>query len=168
LEVLVIKKIFLRSLFFFDLIFLDQTLKFFVVGNLSEGSPKIILIKNLLIVTYKKNVGIAFGLFSNLNKYVIVFFILFIIFLFIVFIFKINIKNCSKNSFILILAGAGSNLLDRLIRNFVVDYIELSFFPYIFNLADIYIVFGFSLMVYFFIFKSKKLQKTNRKRVKWY
>lgn len=145
--------------------FLDQAIKFWVTENLMESSPKILLIKNFLIVTYKKNIGIAFGLFSNLNKYVIVFFILFIIFLFIVFIFKVNIKNCSKNFFILILAGTGSNLLDRLIRNFVVDYIELSFFPYIFNLADVYIVFGFSLMTYFFIFKNKK---TNRKRVKWY
>lgn len=166
MEVLVIKKIFLRSLFFFDLIFLDQTLKFFVVGNLSEDLPKIIFIKNFLSITYKENTGIAFGLLGKLNKYVILLFILFIIFLFTIFILKTNIASNSKNFFVLILAGAVSNLLDRFIRNFVVDYIEISFFPYVFNLADVYIVFGFSLLAYFFIFKNKIQQKNSRKRVK--
>lgn len=155
----IIKKSFFKLLIFFSLIFLDQAVKFWVTKKLVKSSSKILLIKDFLSITYKKNIGIAFGLFSDLNKYVIIIFILFIIFLFVLFILKTNIASYSKNSFVLILAGTVSNLLDRLVRNFVVDYIEVLFFPYIFNLADVYIVFGFSLLAYFFIFKNKRVQK---------
>ena len=62
------------------------------------------------------------------------------------------IKNYSqKNIFLifslsLIVVGAMSNLLDRLIFGYVIDFI--SFFNYsIFNLADVYIVGGVGLIL---------------------
>jgi signal peptidase II len=57
----------------------------------------------------------------------------------------------------LIIIGAASNLLDRLIFGYVIDF--LSFFDYsIFNLADAYIVGGVALICFAeFILKKKKI-----------
>lgn len=129
-------------LLFFCLIFSDQIFKSFVAKYLFNNGSKIILISNFLNLTYAENTGIAFSMLKNLNKYIIVFLVLFVIFLSILFIFKKSFNNNSKNAFIFILAGATSNLLDRLLKGFVIDYIELSLFPSIFNLADIYIILG--------------------------
>jgi signal peptidase II len=46
------------------------------------------------------------------------------------------------------LGGAGSNLLDRLRRGGVVDFIDLGFWP-VFNLADVAIVAGVLVSVFF-------------------
>ena len=49
----------------------------------------------------------------------------------------------------LVLAGGISTLIDRLARGFIVDYIDINpmfQFP-IFNIADIYIVFGWIILV---------------------
>jgi signal peptidase II len=44
------------------------------------------------------------------------------------------------------LGGAGGNVLDRIYRNGVVDYIDVGFWP-VFNLADVAIVLGVALTV---------------------
>ncbi len=45
------------------------------------------------------------------------------------------------------LGGAMGNLVDRLVRGFVVDFIDIGFWP-IFNLADISIVLGVVILAY--------------------
>jgi signal peptidase II len=46
----------------------------------------------------------------------------------------------------LALGGATGNLLDRLLRGHVVDFIEIGFWP-VFNIADVGIVAGLGLML---------------------
>jgi signal peptidase II len=76
-------------------------------------------------------------------------------------IFWLLVKNYQRKNYFLIfclsliVAGALSNLADRLMFGYVVDFI--SFFDYsIFNLSDVYIVAGVGLILIFEIFYSKK------------
>jgi signal peptidase II len=55
----------------------------------------------------------------------------------------------------LILAGGIGNFNDRIIYGFVIDFIDISFNPYIFNLADSYVTIG--ILIY--IIKSLFLKK---------
>lgn len=83
-----------------------------------------------------------------------------------------QISNCKKTSFsflrlefcnlsgiwnlyfvILIISGAVSNLLDRLIFGCVIDFIDLRFWP-VFNLADIFICLG-AIIIILKLFKNK-------------
>jgi signal peptidase II len=130
------RKIILSILFSIALIASDQALKYLI--RLNGGF-------------YICNKDLAFGLPFSL---IIILIILAIIVLFFkIKKLKINklIENCKLKienlnrilflSIILILAGALSNIIDRLLYGCVIDFIDLKFWP-IFNLADIYITVG--------------------------
>ena len=57
----------------------------------------------------------------------------------------------------LLLAGAAGNFIDRITRNYVVDffYFEWINFP-IFNVADIYVTCSIVLLLIFFLFVYKE------------
>ena len=69
-------------------------------------------------------------------------------------------KNAlEKSAYFIIIIGALSNILDRLINTFVVDFILLryeSFYWPAFNLADIYITIGIIMLIISFL-NNKKL-----------
>lgn len=54
---------------------------------------------------------------------------------------------------IIILAGAISNIIDRLFFGCVIDFIDLKFWP-VFNLADIFITIGAIMLIYSLAFKK--------------
>ena len=109
------------------------------------------------------NYGIAFGLFAGiLPIWLIVIITLTIVFFLVSFIF-INSTQIEKWGFLLILAGAISNLIDRIIHKYVLDFIYLhykDFYWPAFNFADIYITLGVLLIVY----QSYKNLKINLKK----
>lgn len=77
-----------------------------------------------------RNRGIAFSILSDINP------------IFIAIILLILIKYFSKNIwFGLIIGGGASNLIDRIRLGYVVDFIDLKFWP-VFNLADVFITVG--------------------------
>ena len=68
-----------------------------------------------------------------------------------------------KTAYSLILAGGITNLIDRLFRGFVVDYIdinELFYYP-VFNLADICIIVGILVVIVTIVIKTLQKQEQN-------
>lgn len=93
---------------------------------------------------YICNKGIAFGI--DIPEKLIWTLSLIVIFSFIILLFR---KTLRKKPFLLalILAGALSNLIDRLYFSCVIDFIDLKFWP-VFNLADIYITVSVIMLLY--------------------
>ena len=54
---------------------------------------------------------------------------------------------------VLVLAGGVGNLIDRIFRGVVVDFMlfEFSWFPFVFNVADIFVVVGGVLIILYLI-----------------
>ncbi len=125
---------------------LDQITKYLISINY-----KYILNKEFILFTidFVKNYGAAFNIFSGsrilLSTVSIVFSIL--------LIYLILINNIHKTidllSYSFILGGTLGNGLDRILKGYVVDFINFKFinFP-IFNIADISINIGFLFVIY--------------------
>ena len=150
-----------KLLVIFVLIILDFITKKIVFNYLSLNSFKEIL--PVLDLAHIHNYGISFGLFSGtFPSWVIILFTSVITIVIIYFMIQASNK-VEKWGLTLIIAGAISNILDRLINNYVLDFIYLhykDFYWPAFNFADIYITFGV-LMIFFQIFKEfkKKIAK---------
>lgn len=146
------------------LLLIDQITKFII----SRTNYTINIIEGVLQFTFAKNTGGAFSLAQN-NLWGIIItnsIVLGIVIRFMIIQFdKMNRTTKLCGSFIL--AGGISNLLDRIIRGYVVDFIDITpifKFP-IFNIADIYIVVGWIVFVILTIKYtiSKNNFKTNEK-----
>ena len=142
-----------------SLITLDQVSKAWIYKNFEVFQS--VEVFYFLNFTFVKNYGFAFSLLNdaslNLNALigVLIFFICLYLAYFI--FFKIHQGSLLKNqmlSFSLILAGGLGNLLDRLMYGYVIDFIDITFNPYVFNLADSYVTIGLIMYVIFSL-KSK-------------
>ncbi len=134
----------------FLLILFDQTTKYLVSSLLLDNS--LIIIKNFLKFTYVENVGAAFGILKGNIVFLI------IISLFLIYYIIKEIKNNKDNNIIyaysLVLSGALGNLIDRIFRGYVIDFISFTFFKRdmaVFNIADSYITIGVFLLIFFMI-----------------
>lgn len=137
------------------IVIIDQVIKYFVVGNLQSGD-NIQFIGNLLTLTYVENRGAVFGIMQNMSwLFAIITVIMIAIFFYIIVKKKITNK-LFISGVILVIGGGIGNLIDRLFRGFVVDYLQLSFFPPVCNFADYCITIGAVLMVIFVLFFSEK------------
>ena len=132
---------------------LDQFTKYLIFYN-----NKIFINKDFILfkLDFVKNYGAAFNIFSG-NRI----FLSFISILFSIILIYLILRNIASNSldlysYTFILGGTLGNGLDRIIKGFVVDFINLNIinFP-VFNIADISINIGFILLFYS-IFKNKK------------
>ena len=125
------------------IISIDQIIKFYIIKNIYNSS--IVVLDDILNFSYVENTGGAFGIASNS---IFIFVVVNIIVITLITKFVIYKKN-EISLFILInlgliLAGGIGNLIDRVFRGFVVDYIDISpliKYP-VFNLADICVVIG--------------------------
>jgi len=104
------------------------------------------------------NPGIAFGIILP-QILILVFYILIILFLVWFLVSAYQRRKFGQAFFLsLIIAGAFSNLFDRLGRGYVVDYFDLKYYS-VFNLADAMIVIGVVGLIYLFRDQSKKLDR---------
>lgn len=144
---------------FFIIVFVavDQILKYVVSANLKHAED-IMIIPNLLSLTYVENRGAAFGMLQNRRWFFVVFAVAMIAF----FVYLIRYKNFNDKMFLiaatLIISGGIGNLIDRLFLGYVVDYIKLSFFSPVCNFADYCITFGTVILVIYVMFFYKDVK----------
>lgn len=137
---------------FFLLLILDRIFKIILMNNLLNN----IGIKNILFFEFYKNYNLAFGI--NLNNYIIIIFsIIFFILLIYLFYDKKRI-----NGFLFIGIGFISNIFDRIIYGYVIDYINILNIN-VFNLSDLFIITGVIILL-INLLKNDKQNKINSNR----
>lgn len=146
------------------LLCIDQISKILVV-NLLTKTNSITIIKNFFYLTYINNDGAAFSILVGKRIFLILIAVLVIVML-IRYIKKNNIQNkLELVSLALIIGGSLGNLMDRLVRGYVIDFLDFKLFNYnfpIFNLADTFIVIGVFLLLLKEIRKENNLDSRNK------
>jgi signal peptidase II len=79
--------------------------------------------------------------------------LLFITLVFLIFKTGLASKESLNIPIILVLSGVISNLVDRLLRGGVIDFIDVKIWP-VFNLADIFITLGLVWLCFVFLFRK--------------
>lgn len=138
----------------------DQLSKFLVLKNIAYGQ-RAILIKNFLYLTNISNTGTLFGMFTGNNW---IFVLITIIALFAIGYFFFKTKEQQVQIVLALVFGAAvGNLIDRLVFGSVVDFIRISFYPAVFNIADSTITVCIVWLVVYFINKESKDKKKAKK-----
>ena len=143
-----VKKEFLPIIIIIILIMLDQLAKVLISNMLYNNS--IFVIKGILKLTYIENTGGAFGIGEN-STFIFIIINIIIISILIGFLIKkiskIDITDIVSIS--MVISGGIGNLIDRIFRGYVIDYIDITpIFKYpVFNFADILIVVGVLILI---------------------
>lgn len=146
------------------LLLVDQVTKIMAIGH--QGT----LIPGLLDISLVENRGGTFGVGQNSTFTFIVTTIIVIgIILRFMMVRKEELDFKTGFALSMIIAGGIGNLIDRLLRGYVVDFIDFSkWIPFpVFNLADCFVVIGiFLLLIFFGIYtyqkrKGKEEEKLN-------
>lgn len=146
---------------FSGLFTIDRLIKVFLLNFLQENQLNSFRLNNFFEVTLVWNKGVSYGLFpqqSYAGQLIIIFFSFIICVWIAKFITNSDIRYRSL-TLILILAGASSNMIDRLIYGAVADFFHFeiaTYSWYVFNIADIYIVSGLLILIYAFIYPNIK------------
>tara|TARA_Y100000589_G_scaffold68832_1_gene60567 strand:- start:80 stop:538 length:459 start_codon:yes stop_codon:yes gene_type:complete len=107
-------------------------------------------------IKYVRNYGAAFNIFSEKMFFLSTVSILSSIILIYFIFFKKTINLLTKYGLSFILAGSIGNGIDRVLKGYVIDFINLKLFEFpIFNIADIAINIGCIILIFDY-FKNKK------------
>ena len=133
------------------LVIIDQLSKILI----SKGDVQITLIKNLLNITYVENRGMVFGVAQG-SVYIMGAISFVVCIALIAYIVKLKKDRQNvENSIYMILAGGIGNMIDRLFRGYVIDFIDTPFIA-TFNLADSFVVIGVILLSITYIYREFK------------
>lgn len=143
------------------LVAIDQWIKQWAINTLISGD--ISLIDNVLYLHYVENTGAAFSIFLGQRWPLVVVTVILILIILAAFLSGKVTDRLSILSLSLILAGGVGNLIDRLARGFVVDYVDFRLINFaVFNLADACITIGTVLLCCAILFKDAKKEKIQK------
>ena len=144
-------KLYFLSLSFF-IVLIDQFTKYLISNN-----KKLFINKDFLLfkLDFVKNYGAAFNIFSGSRIFLSLISIIFTILLIYLIFRKNTLNTFDLYAYSFILGGTIGNGIDRILRGFVIDFINLNFIDFpVFNIADISINIGF-IFIFYRIFKNK-------------
>lgn len=127
----------------------DQLFKYIVLANLDLYN-KITIIKNFFYLTYVRNFGAAYSVLTGKRFLLIV---LTLIMCYLIYRFLIKSENTSKYDMVIygmLYGGIFGNLIDRIFKGYVIDYLDFYIFSYnfpVFNFADILIVISMFIII---------------------
>jgi len=137
----------------FSILLIDQIIKLVVNNSMALGQT--IPLFWILKLTYVRNTGAAFSLFSGFSSFLTVISVMVVIAV-IYFHYKVPEKSTALQiGMACILGGSLGNLVDRVFRGYVIDYVNFTFWP-VFNFADIMINLGVLLIIIKVFIKEKK------------
>lgn len=143
------------------LIIIDQLIKKTILEVLTPVG-QIPVISGFFNLTYVENRGAAFGILQNHTRLLSVISLLVLIgVLVLVFTGKVKDKFLIW-SLSLVAAGGAGNCIDRIVRGYVIDYLDFSAlfgFP-VFNFADCCVVIGTALIFIYVIRYDQKQKET--------
>lgn len=140
----------------------DRLLKLLVTNTIMTDGP-VSLLNGLISFQYVENRGVAFGLMQNM-QWIFIILTSAVVLAIIIYIFVKRPKSkLMLISFALILGGGIGNLIDRAFIGYVIDYIKLSFFPPVCNLADYAITIGTALLIIYVLFVSDVFANDKKK-----
>ena len=146
-----------KILIFFFLIFCDLVSKYLVKNNLILNHS--IELNSFFDLVYVQNYGVSFGILSGLISHWFLILIGLFVTLLVVYLMFTSNKNSERLAYFIIIIGAISNILDRTINTYVVDFISIHYnelyWP-AFNFADIYITIGIIMLIISFFRVSKE------------
>ncbi len=135
----------------FFIVLIDQLSKILLHAKMNLYDS-FTVIPSLLDFTYIRNEGIAFGInFPGSKIFFIIFPILITFYLISLLKNKEFEDNTSQIALFLIIGGAIGNILDRIFRGYVVDFIDFHINGahwYIFNVADASVTIGLLFLLY--------------------
>ncbi|MDM8520859.1 signal peptidase II [Anaerolineales bacterium HSG6] len=128
---------------------LDTLTKLLVVTNLNLGDTWTVIpgLEPIFKFTFITNTGAAFGMFSQFGG---LFTIIGVLVIGAIITLHHHLPTeifWIRLSLGLLLGGAMGNFIDRISRGYVVDFIDIGFWP-IFNIADLAIVCGVAILSY--------------------
>ena len=145
-------KLYFLSLSIF-VVLIDQFTKYLMFYN-----KKLFINKDFLLfkLDFVKNYGAAFNIFSGSRIFLSLISIIFSILIIYLILRKNTLNQFDLLSYSFILGGTIGNGMDRILKGYVIDFINLNIinFP-VFNIADISINIGFIFLLYN-IFKNKR------------
>ena len=131
---------------------LDQLTKLWAQGL---GDARLVLIPGVVGLRYAENTGMAFSLLSG-RPWLLGVLSAALIVLGALVLRRYRLGLLPSVAAMLMLGGAAGNMLDRLLRGYVVDMVETLFIQFpIFNLADACLTVGCVLMAWSLIFRPK-------------
>ena len=143
------------------LVVVDQIIKLIIYHTIGNSGDSITLIPNILSLNYVENIGGAFGILMTRI------FLIGVNLMIIITVWKLMVSkkyhfdNNAKFGMALIVAGGFGNVIDRIFRGYVIDYIDISeMFNYpVFNFADICIVVGVIIVMMTILINTVKSQE---------
>ena len=137
-----------KIIFIFFLLIIDFSSKkiIFDLINLNNFIPVVFFMD----IAHIHNFGVSFGLFAGIIPSIYLVIIGIAVTSLVFYLYIQSKKKLEKWGYILIIAGALSNILDRFINGYVIDFIYIhykEFYWPAFNFADIYISIGISLLI---------------------
>jgi signal peptidase II len=138
------------------LIAVDQISKAIIVHSMALGE-EVVFIKGLLSIYSHRNTGAAWGMFSRYpGLLIVVTFAAIGLLGYMMKDFNLKTNRWYSISMILLMAGALGNLIDRLFRHQVIDFLKFDFIDFpIFNFADTLLTVGVIVFLIDFIFIKK-------------
>ncbi len=141
---------------------LDYTSKLYIVNNIEYGHS-VMIVDGLFNIVNVHNRGVAFGFLANLSETYRVLFlcgISFVVFMIIVYLILFGLNRNKLYVFALSLLGGGAvgNLYERIVKGYVVDFLDFHIKNYhypAFNLADSFITVGVFLLLIFRVVQGK-------------
>ncbi len=148
------------------LVAVDQLTKLAVVNNLANGGDVEALF-GLLRFRYVENTGAAFSSLQGQTTFLTIFTLAVIVAILFVLLTKKIKPGFVYWSLVVVAAGGIGNFIDRIVRGFVVDFIEPTFVNFaVFNFADCCVTVGAVLLIVATVYdmiKENKAYLSDRK-----